>query len=120
MNVNFEKHKLNVLLKRQGEKFIFEVKSKNEFGEDDDNSSSYEVKGIYHESSSFVERTTSDAAQIRKKKQPMILCSYSDYDKIVIGSKLKIDDKEYEVVEKNDISLMNVYCDVSLELINNE
>ena len=121
MNVEFEKHKIRMLLKRQGKSFVFEVKSKNEFGEDDDeNSSTFEVIGIYHESSSYVEKTTIEAAQIRKKNQPMILCSYDDYDKIQIGAKLKIDDKEYEVIDKTDVSLLNVYCDISLELMKNE
>lgn len=80
INTKFEAYKLKREIRRSGSDFVFKRQKLNEFNEP---SGEYEevgsIKGLYHESNSYVTNTVGDAATTRTKKQPMLLCLYEDF-----------------------------------------
>lgn len=123
----FEKAKVKNAVKRYGSEFKFKRYELNEMNERTDefikdnegNEIEMCLKGVYHESTSYIQRTTTDGAVTRTKKQPMILCLMSDLS----DAGIKVNDiviKEkvvYEVVGITDIQNLNVVVDISLEVI---
>ena len=49
----------------------------------------------------------------------MLLLKYEDSEPIQNGHILEIGSNRYKVVEKNNIQLYNIVCDISLELVVN-
>lgn len=79
INTKFEAYKLRRVLKQSGVDFVFMRSEKNEYGEPDGEPLEVaRLRGIYHETNSYVSNTVGDAATTRTKKQPMILCLCED------------------------------------------
>lgn len=72
---------------------------------------------IFHTTNTFVKSQVGEAAKTVSKPQPMILCLFEDGKDIQINDKLKLNDNEYIVVDKNNINEFNIAYDISLELI---
>lgn len=72
---------------------------------------------IFHTTNSFIKSTAEDAAKTVTKPQPMILCLFEDGEQIEVNDKIKINDNEFFVVDKNNLNEFNVAFDISLELI---
>lgn len=119
MNIKFEKHKLKLALRKDGKEYIFKTKKKNDYGEylDEYEEDEKVICGIYHENRGYVSKTTNDATKINTKKQPMILCDYEASQKIKQNDEVEIEGKRYVVIEIDNISNLDIYADISLEVI---
>lgn len=125
----FERAKVKSAIKRIGETFEFkrfeldEMNEKTgEFVKDkNDKEIVMNMQGIYHEGTSYVQRTTSESSVTRTKKQPMILCLMSD----IVNAGIRVNDVmiknglQYEVINISDIQNLNVIADISLEVLDN-
>lgn len=74
-----------------------------------------QLTGLYHESVSYQPVSSSDAARLVKKVQPMILCLLEDTKEIKTGCKLSIGERHYKVSAIEDIQNYHVACNISLE-----
>ena len=122
INTKFEAYKITRELKRSGIEYKFTRNKKNKFGENIDGGESIgKLQGIYHEQSSYVKTTTSEAAQTRTKKIPMILCLYEDTASLQLqkGDIVKINSKTFKVKGVTNIQEWNIISDISLEVEDN-
>ena len=113
---NFLLHRLQVQLNMRGIEYVFSRQALDKFGQpiegDDDENA---IVGIYHESNSYIQMTGGNATVIRTRKSPMILCLFTDGDKIKQGDRVVINGKTYKVSGVLDIQNYHVAADISLE-----
>ena len=113
---NFLLHRLQVQLNMRGIEYVFSRQALDKFGQpiegDDDENA---IVGIYHESNSYIQMTGGNATVIRTRKSPMILCLFTDGDKIKQGDRIVINEKTYKVSGVLDIQNYHVAADISLE-----
>lgn len=79
INTKFEAYKLKREVRRNGVVFEFKRRKLDKFNEPTGELETVaEVRGLYHESNSYITETVGDAATTRMKKQPMLLCLVDD------------------------------------------
>lgn len=110
---SFQLHKVNRMINANGKYFTFTRFKRNDFGELLQEKEHITIFGLYHEVTSYINRTAQDASVINKKSSPMILCT--DYVGVRIGDKLEYNNKEYLVNEIKDLSESGIIFDISLE-----
>lgn len=111
----FQLHKLRRLIKTQGKPFELQVQKTNVFGEPDGEPIAQVIAGVYHETTGYLTKETSDASSIRKKSSPQVLCLYEDAKGVSVEQKLKFNGRTYRVTEVKNLSELNLACDISLE-----
>lgn len=112
---SFQLNKVRRLINTQGKHFSFQRQETNEFGEPNGQTVSVTIIGVYHETTSFLSKTATDATTIRQKPSPMILCLWEDSQKILHTDELLFNGKSYKVGEIKNISEANIVGDISLE-----
>lgn len=111
----FQLHKIRRLICTQGYGFEFFLPGENEFGEPDGVSETHIVAGVYHETTSFLSKTSSDSTTIRQKPSPMILCLWEDVERLSHMMQLKYNGKLYRIGAIRNLSEANIVADISLE-----
>lgn len=125
INTKFELYKVKREIKRSGTQYTFNHPTKNKYGElDKDNTQPIgEISGIYHERSSnmYISITTQDAAQVRSKKEHMILCTWEDVTKLQleVGDITIINNKCFNVTGVSNIQEWNLVAEINLEVVDN-
>lgn len=74
------------------------------------------VKGLYHVSTSYANKISSDGATISKKPQPMLLCLYEDANTIKVGDQASINGTTMLVTGCENVQQLNVVMQISLEV----
>lgn len=113
--VSFQLNKVRRLINTQGAQFSFQRQETNEFGEPNGQTESVDIVGVYHETTSFLSKTSTESTTIRQKPSPMILCLWEDAQKILHTDELSFNGKTYKVGEVKNISEANIVGDISLE-----
>lgn len=113
--LTFQLNKVRRLIKTQGQPFKFTRQKTNEFGEPNGQTESVDIVGVYHETTSFLSKTVTEATTVRRKPSPMILCLWEDAQKILHTDELSFNGKTYKVGEVKNISEANIVGDISLE-----
>lgn len=113
--LSFQLNKVRRLINTQGKLFTFKRPGTNEFGEPNGQTESVNIKGVYHETTSFLSKSATEATTIRQKPSPMILCLWEDAQKILHTDELTFNGKSYKVGEVKNISEANIVGDISLE-----
>lgn len=111
----FQLNKVRRLINTQGKNFQFKRRGTNEFGEPNGQTESVNIVGVYHETTSFLSKSATEATTIRQKASPMILCLWEDAQKILHTDELSFNGKSYKVGEVKNISEANIVGDISLE-----
>lgn len=114
-NAAFQLNKVRRLIKTQGQAFVFDKSGKNEFGEPNGETVSHIIQGVFHETTSFISKATSEASSIRKKPSPMVLTLWESLGELRRNDILKLNKKEYRVIEIKNLSEANLVADISLE-----
>lgn len=113
--LTFQLNKVRRLINTQGKHFSFQRQKTNEFGEPNGQTISVNIIGVYHETTSYLSKTVTQATTIRQKPSPMILCLWEDAQKVVQTDELTFNGKTYKVGEVKNISEANIVGDISLE-----
>ena len=113
--LSFQLNKVRRIINTQGKLFAFKRPGTNEFGEPNGQTESVDIRGVYHETTSFLSKTATEATTIRQKPSPMILCLWEDAQKILHTDELTFNGKSYKVGEVKNISEANIVGDISLE-----
>lgn len=111
----FQLNKVRRLIRTQGQVFYFKKPGKNEFGEPNGGTVSYEIRGVFHETTSFISKTTSESSATRKKSSPMVLILWESLGELRRNDTLELNGKKYLVVEIKNLSEANLIADISLE-----
>lgn len=120
VNTRFEAYKIKRELKRSGIEYEFKRFKKNDFNEPTDEFEGIgKLRGLYHEQSSGIQITTSDATQARTKKVPMILCLYEDAAPLDlrVGDFVKINSRIFKITGTVNVQEWNIILDISLEVV---
>lgn len=113
---SFQLNKVRRCLNTQGNWFVFTKEGKNDFGEPNGVVvSTISFKGIYHESVSYLKKSTSDGSTIRSKPSPMILCLRESIELLDTEYTCVFNGKRYTIGEIKDITEAGVLCEVYLE-----
>ena len=113
--LTFQLNKVRRLINTQGKNFQFKRRGTNEFGEPNGQTESVDIVGVYHETTSFLSKSATEATTIRQKPSTMILCLWKDAQKILHTDELSFNGKSYKVGEVKNISEANIVGDISLE-----
>lgn len=113
--LSFQLNKVRRLINTQGKLFTFKRRGTNEFGEPNGQTEFVNIVGVYHETTSFLSKSATEATTIRQKASPMILCLWEDAQKILHTDELSFNGKNYKVGEVKNISEANIVGDISLE-----
>lgn len=125
IDTKFEAYKLKRILRRSGTDFVFKRRKLDKFNEP---TGEYEevatVRGLYHESNSFITDTVGDAATTRTKKQPMVLCLCEDIESLDLcqGDETEVSTRGPQMTSKTlryvgcvDIQNWGIIADMSFE-----
>lgn len=125
IDTKFEAYKLKRILRRSGTDFVFKRRKLNKFNEPTEE---YEdvatIRGLYHESNSFITDTVGDAATTRTKKQPMVLCLCEDIESLDLrqGDETEVATRSSQMTSKTlryvgcvDIQNWGIIADLSFE-----
>ena len=117
-DLNFQKNKVSRFIQQYGETFVFKRPKLNDFGEPiNDGFEEITIKGVYHETNSYVSQTITEGTVTRTKKQPMILCFVSEAEKLKYGDALEYKQNKYNVVSALNLAQLDICCDISLEVV---
>ena len=72
------------------------------------------IKGVYHEATSYANKTSTDGSVISKKHSPMILCLFEEGSKISVGDKAVINGDDYIVTGIENVQQLDVAIQISL------
>lgn len=113
--VLFQLNKVRRLLRTQGQEFTFARVELNEFGEPDGQTEFIVITGVYHETTSFLQKSKVESTTIRTKASPMILCLWAEAQLLQHTDVLDFNGKTYTISEVKNIAEANIVADISLE-----
>jgi hypothetical protein len=115
----FQLNSLKRAIVENGRPFPFIREGKNEFKEQ--NGVPEEVatiKGIFHMATGgYVQTTGSEGTVMRSKKQPMVMCLWTDVAPLQQGDYVNINNHKYSIADIADIGLLGIVADISLEVM---
>lgn len=116
MNENLERLKFESILVRKGKPYEFNREEKDTFGESTGKEIHVDtVLGIYHESTSYIAKTIGETTKYVSKISPMILCRWNDIENLEKEDIVIIDNNKFKINRIINVSMLNIYADVSLE-----
>lgn len=115
-NEAFQLNKVRRLILTQGQPFTVLRPGANEFGEPNGTTESYSIAGVYHETTSYLTKTTVEATTLVKKSCPMVLALWEDIvDKLRKGDTISFNESSYQVNAIKNLAEANLVADISLE-----
>ena len=114
-NFLFIQRKIQREIDWSGENFVFTHNEEDKYHRETAETS-YSIKGIFHQSTSYSNKTSNDGSTTRTKPSPMILCNYDDGVQINLGDSVNINNQDYFVTAIQNVQELNVAFDISLEL----
>ena len=112
----FLKNKIERQLKCNGLEYTFKRKSLDKFGQETDELVVVKtIKGLYHETNSYVTKKKSDASITTSKKSPMILALFDDALDIKMNDIVSINNSNYIVNDVLNIQNYSIAVNISLE-----
>ena len=75
------------------------------------------IKGLYHETTSYITKSTDQGSSINRKSSPMILCTAQTIAGLETGMRILYNNKKYTLVEIKDLAESGIIFDLSLEEI---
>lgn len=75
------------------------------------------IKGIWHESQSYVSLKKEEASTVRSKPSPQILVMAEDAKPIQQDDFIEVDGQRYLVTGKHDPTNLGIAVDISLEVV---
>lgn len=113
----FQLNKVRRAINTNGDWIPFYKPKLNEFKEPTDEMCCMMIKGLFHESTSFIQTTasTTEGSTMRKKSSPMVLCPWEDAMKIAESKYVQYRCRRYRVTEIKNLMEAGIIADISLE-----
>ena len=113
----FQQHKIQRAIQTQGSDFTVQSPGLNEFNEPTSWGYFKTIRGLYHEVTGYVTKTTDQGSSIKRKSSPMLLCLVEEIKGVQEGMRILIQEKPYTLVKIKDLSESGIVVDLSLEEI---
>lgn len=102
-------------IESRGVTYSFSRPSVDKFGQPTDGESTViELKGLYHEQTSYLQQNRTDGTVTSQRKKPMIL-TLEEGALICTGDKATIEGKVFKVVGISNVQQFSTVYDISLE-----
>lgn len=111
----FQVNKIRRLIRTQGRLFDFARLGLNEFGEPNGQTELISILGVYHETTTYLQKAKVESTTIRTKSSPMILCLWEDAKLLQHTDTLEYNGKLYSVTDIKDVTESGLVADISLE-----
>ena len=119
-STHFQLNKVRRLINTDGVEFTFTRPGRNEFNEPTGTTESIKIKGVYHETTSYISKMSSDSSTVRQKPSPMILALWSEAEVLQHTDVLDYNGKSYKINGIKNVAEANIVADLSLEEIQHE
>lgn len=114
---SFDLHKVERLLSKYGNKFVFNQPVIDDFGEPTAEFKEVDVTGVYHESQGYISKSVGDGTTSRSKPTSQILTLFPNGKTLSIGDTTKFNGKSYKVTGIKNVGNIDIAFDVSLEVV---
>lgn len=116
---SYNVHLIERNISRYGKVYTFFRSVKNKFGEETSETAEiHRLRGIYHNSrGGYSAVKISEETAVREKRQPMILCMFSDTDKLREGDSVSFGGRTYRITAIDDVEVQGEVAEISLEAI---
>lgn len=113
----FQLHKVQRAINTYGKNFDFERDGVNDFGEPNGITEVIKIKGVYHESFSYITKAITENATVEGKYQPMILTLWEDAKKLNTNDKLAFNGANFTIGNIKDIAESKLVAAIFLERV---
>lgn len=114
----FELSKIKREIQRHGLKYRVVRQVLDEYNEDTgERIDISEIKGIFHIVKGYSTRKVSDGGIVETKGSPKLLVLFEDSKELRTGDIVSINGSDYAIREINNVDEMNLFCDLSLEVL---
>lgn len=114
---NFERNKVNRLIRVNGVEYTFCRDVFNDFKEPTGEVEKVTVKGVFHQTTQNVTVLNTDGASVQSKQVPAIFALYDAAKDIKQGDYTVIDGIRYNVTGTVDYQHWNIAIDISMEAV---
>ena len=111
----FQLNKVRRLIKTQGRSVVVTRQERNKFNEPNGEAEVFTIKGVFHETTSYLSKTGSDGSTVRAKPSPMLMCLWEDIQKVQHTDQMVINNHTYNIGEIKNLCEADVVGDISLE-----
>lgn len=111
----FQLNKVRRLINTQGRSVVVTRQGKNKFNEPNGEAETFTVKGVFHETTSYLSKTGSNGSTIRSKPSPMLLCLWNDVTMLQHTDLVAVNNRVYIIGEIKNLCEADVVGDISLE-----
>lgn len=114
-SVQFQLNKVRRLISTQGRSVVVTRQGKNKFNEPNGEAEVFNIKGVFHETTSYLSKTGSNGSTVRSKPSPMFMCLWESAESLQHTDQVLINDRTYNIGEIKNIDEANAVADISLE-----
>ena len=116
---SFQLNKIKRLISYQGRVFNFMRPTLNEFKEPTGEGDIISIKGVYHETTGHMVKSSTESTTIRQRPSPMVLCLWSDAEKLNHTDILILSGRIFRICEIKNLEEADIAADISLEEVQN-
>lgn len=121
INVEYEKTKIRREIQSNGETFVFMRNKKDEYNQPlEEVEQIGTVDGLFHVSKGYISQIRNISGHVQTKGQSFIMIVFDDFHKVKdldVNDFVIIHGERYKVNGKNNIGLLDVAIDISLERV---
>lgn len=110
----FQLNKVKRLISTQGRSVIVTRQGKNKFNEPNGEADVFNIRGVFHETTSYLSKTGSNGSTVRAKPSPMFLCLWNDAQSLQHSDQIQLNNRLYNIGEIKNLCEADVAADVSL------
>lgn len=115
----FQLNKVRRLINTWGQNFSFSYPGKNLFNEPTEETETLTLRGLYHQSSSTLTKSSEDSTTTRTKPAPQILCLWSEVEKLKLEDlsnyQVEFNSRKYQISGIVNLGEANTVAEISLE-----
>ena len=115
----FQLNKVRRLINTQGRSVVVTRQGKNKFNEPNGEAEVFNIKGVFHETISYLSKTGSNGSTVRSKPSPMFMCLWESAESLQHTDQVFINNRTYNIGEIKNIDEANAVADISLEEVQN-
>lgn len=114
-SVQFQLNKVRRLINTQGRSVVVTRQGKNKFNEPNREAEVFNIKGVFHETTSYLSKTGSNGSTVRSKPSPMFMCLWESAETLQHTDQVFINNRTYNIGEIKNIDEADAVADISLE-----
>ena len=110
----FQLNKVKRLISTQGRSVIVTRQGKNKFNEPNGEADVFNIRGVFHETTSYLSKTGSNGSTVRAKPSPMLLCLWKEAQSLQHSDQIQLNNRLYNIGEIKNLCEADVAADISL------